>query len=175
VRNQSRVFLAVLLILWGVIIIVGQIFDINVGRIFWPMVIILLGLWLVFRPYLGGSSDDVSFRPLGGIDRSGAWEVADEEIWMFVGDVELDLRDARFPNDEGSIRILAFVPDVDIYISEDVGLSVGVTAFVTDMKAHGEKSDSVFTPVDYQTENYGIAEQKLRVEITCFVADISIR
>jgi predicted membrane protein len=174
-RNQPRVIFAVILITFGVLLIVGQVFNFDIGSIFWPLLIILLGLFLIFRPKIGSFRGDVNIRPLGEIDRRGAWEVADEEIWMFVGEVDLDFTQTELPEGETHIRILAFVPDVNLYIPEDMAFSLGATAFVTDFNFKGDKRDNVFVPVDYTTANYREAARKLRVELTCFVADLDVR
>ena len=84
-------------------------------------------------------------------------------------------REVELPEGETHIRILAFVPDVNLYIPDDMTFSLGATAFVTDFNFKGDKRDHVFVPVDYTTENYRTAACKLRVELTGFVVDLDVR
>lgn len=173
-RGQWRVIIAVFLILWGIGILIGQIFNYDVGKLFWPIVFILLGLLLIFRPRFGGFASGVNFRPLADIDRDGAWQVQGEEIWMFVGDVDLDFSNAVLPEGETIIRILAFVPDVDITVPAGAGLSLSCSAFVTDLRWQGKKRNYIFSPDDFKTDNYAEAERKVRIELLGFVLDVRV-
>lgn len=173
-RNQGRTTVAIILILAGMIFLLANFFDYSGWVIFWPLFLIALGLYFIFLPNLGMGARDVDLQVFG-LDRFGEWQVKDEEIWMFVGDVELDFTDAIIPAGESSLRLLAFVGDLDVRIPAGVGFSMSSAAFVTDAKVNGHKKDSILVPYHYTSDGYERAERKVRLEVTCFVADISVR
>ncbi len=89
--SRGQLIFGSLVLLLGIVLLIGNVFEINVWAFCWPILIIAIGVWLIIRPQLGGSHGEVNLRPLGTIRRHGEWHVRDEEIWMLVGDVDLDL------------------------------------------------------------------------------------
>jgi lia operon protein LiaF len=174
-RNQGQVYLALFIILIGVLFLIGNLFDVDVGTFCWPTALILLGLWLLLRPQLISSDAAVHQKLLGDIRRRGAWQVTDEEIWLGIGDIRLDLAEAEIPVGETKLRVWNFVGSVNLRVPDDVGVSLTSTAFVSDVRMFGRKQEGILTPVQMSSENYETAERKVRLEITCFVADVRIR
>jgi hypothetical protein len=171
-RNQGLVLIGIVIISFGLMILIGNLFDVDVGLWCWPTGLILLGIWLFARPWLVGPDTVLQARVLGPIRRDGSWQVADEEIWLFVGDVRLDTTQAEVPEGETPIRVFAFVGDVRLRVPEGVGVSVSSTAFITDARLFGQKRDGVLAPVRLTSDSYETAKRKLHLEMTCFIASI---
>lgn len=176
-RDRGQVFIGAAIILAGLVFLIGNQFNINVWAFCWPTALILLGVWLLVRTQRGVPDTGVRQRLLilGDMHRDGAWQVADEEIWVGVGDVDLDMLEAEVPLGETRIRILGFVSDVDILVPEGVGVSVSSTAFVSDAKVLGKKREGILVPVDVVSDDYETAERKVRLETTCFVSEVKVR
>jgi hypothetical protein len=171
-RNPGLVLIGIVIISLGLMILVGNLFEVDIGLWCWPAGLILLGIWLVARPWLVGPDTALQARVLGPIRREGSWQVADEEIWLFVGDVRLDITQAEVPSGETAIRLFAFVGDVRLRVPEGVGVSVSSTAFITDARLFDQKRDGVLAPVRLASDSYEVAERKIHLEITCFIANI---
>lgn len=174
-RNQGQLLAGIIIIAIGVAILFGNVFNINLWAICWPTGMILLGLWLLLRPQLAGPNTGVSLLPLGDVQREGPWTVRDEEIWMFVGDIDLDLTQAIVPPGETRFRVFKFVGDVELLAPADIGLSVSSTAFVSSVKAFGDKVENFLVPVHMASDNYETAERRVRLEVLCFVGDVKVR
>ncbi|MDY7076024.1 MAG: cell wall-active antibiotics response protein LiaF [Chloroflexota bacterium] len=174
-QNKQQVFIGTLIILIGVMLLIGSIFDIDVGDLCFPLGLIAVGVWLLFRPQLVAPDTVSQLRLLGDVHRYGAWQVTDEEIWIGVGDVELDMTDADVPVGETRLRVLGFVCDVDLLVPEDVGVSVLSTALVTDARVLGQRRDSFFIPFHLDSDDYETAERKVRLETTFFVGSLKVR
>jgi lia operon protein LiaF len=174
-RNRGQVFVGAALVIIGVILAIGAIFRIDVWTFCWPLALILVGVWFLVRPrFLSqGTLSNVHF--LGGVRRFGNWTVGNEEIWMFVGDVELDLMHADLPDGETILKIYGFVADVDVTLPESVGLSYTSTAFITDSRINERKLESIVMPVSYTSDNYATAQKRIRLETYFFVADVKVR
>ena len=174
-RNQGQLILAVAIIIFGIVLLVGNLLDVDMWVLCWPSALILLGVILLLRPQLISSDAAVAQKLLGDIRRRGAWDVTDEEFWLGVGDVTLDMTEAEIPVGETHLRIWCFVAGIKLTVPEDVGVAVSSTAFVTDARFFGRKREGFVTPVRMVSENYELAERKVRLESTSFVGDSKVR
>ena len=142
---------------------------------FSPLLLIGLGVLFLFRPQMISSDAAVQQKLLGDIRLDGEWQVTDEEIWLLVGDVRIDLTQAQIPAGETKFRIFGFVGDVRMIVPAGVGISVQSNAFVTDSRVLGEKRERFLAPMHFATDDYETAERKIRLETGYFVADIKVK
>lgn len=173
--NRGQLFIGIVLILAGLAFLIGNLFDVDVWALCWPLGLILLGVWLLVRPQLVSPGTTVRQRLLGDIRRDGVWQVTDEEIWIGLGDVELDATRADVPVGETTIRILGFIGDVDVFVPQGVGISVSSTAFVTDARVLGQKREGFLFPVRLTSDSYETAKRKVRLETTFFITDLRVK
>jgi hypothetical protein len=174
-RNRGQVYIGAALVIIGVVLALGALFKINVWAFCWPVGLILVGVWVLVRPRLVSSGTFANFHPLGEIHRYGNWQVTNEEIWTFVGDVDLDLLQADLPIGETTLRIYGFVCDVDVTLPADVGLSYNSTAFLTDARVNEHKLESFVVPSSFTSDNFLMAEKRIRLETLLFIADAKVR
>lgn len=173
-RNQGQFTLGVIVVAVGVILLLANLFNIDLGVICWPMAFILLGLFFILRPRMIDPETAVTQKFLGEVKRTGDWTVTDEEMWYLIADVDLDMTSANIPFGETRIRTLGFVSDIDLRVPKDVGIAITSTAFVNDIKFLGHKQETFLAPAHQETENYQAADRKIRFETTCFVGDITV-
>ncbi len=173
-RNQGQLLFAVILITLGTVFMLGNILDVNIWRLVWPVGIILLGLWLLLRPRFtsAGTSTQVL---LGDFRRRGEWQVAQEDIFLGIGDAVLDMTSAEIPLGETRIRVWGFVAEVKLTVPQDVGVSVSSNGFYSEVKGLGKKREVFLSTLHVDSDNYEDAERKIRLEASYFVADIKVR
>lgn len=174
-RNSGQLIFAVVIILIGLVLLLENLLDVDVWNLAWPVGIILLGVWVLLRPHLVSSDTAVRQKLLGDIRRRGEWQVADEEIWLVVGDVKMDMTSAEIPPGETRIRVMGFVAGVNLRVPADVGVALSSNAFFTDAKVLGRKRESFLSPLEVVSDNYETAERKIRLETNFFVADVKVR
>lgn len=174
-RNQNQFYLGIMIVAAGVILLLANIFRIDIGIFCWPLALILLGVFLLLRPRMVDPETTLTQKFLAEMERSGDWLVADEEMWYFVGDVDLDMSEATIPYGETRLRALGFVSDIELRVPKDVGLAVSSAAFVSDTSLFGQKEESFLSPLRFETENYKLADRKIRLDVTSFVSDIKVR
>lgn len=174
-QNRGQLYIGGLLILFGVVFLFGTVLNINIWDFFWPLLLVLLGVWMLLRPRMVGADTAIQYRLLIDGNRHGAWQVRNEELWQFIGDLNLDMSAANIPNGKTKIRFVGFVNDVDLIIPHDVGVSVSSTAFVTDSNILGKNQDTVMFPFHMTSSNYQTAERKIDIEMTSFVSAIKVR
>ena len=173
-RDQGQLLLGAAIILVGALLLVGSVLDIDVSALFWPILLILLGLGLLLRPRLITADTRAHYKLLGDFRREGAWQVADQEFWLAIGDVKLNMSEAQIPAGETRLRVWTFVSDVKLTVPKDVGVSLSCTAFVSEAKVFGRKRESILAPLRFDSEDYAGAERKIRMELTGFVAEVKV-
>lgn len=174
-RNQSQFYLGIVVILLGIGLLLANIFNIDIGLFCWPLFFILLGIFLIVRPRMVDRHTTITQKFLGEVERRGAWSVVDEEFWDFVAEVDLDMTEAIIPAGETRIRVWGFVSDINLTVPKHVGVTIVSTALVSEVAAWGHKEEAFLTAVRQQSDNYKLAEQKIRLESSCLVGDITVR
>jgi predicted membrane protein len=173
--NRSATFLGGTIIVVGLMLLAGNLLNINVWELIWPLGLIVLGGWLLLRPHRAATGANVDFRFLGEIRRNGAWQVTPEEMTAFVGDIDLDFRQAVVPVGETKLHLSGFIGDVHVTIPAGFGLRVVSSAFVTDVQFMGQKHEGFLSPVEFSTPSYAAAERKVLLETAWFVGDMRIK
>ncbi len=173
-RNQGQIFIGAVLVFLGLMYITSSVFHIDIGAVCWPTALILLGVWLIWRPKLILGGGAVNINPLCNIRRTGVWPVEPEEIWMFVGDVRLDFSQSEIPSGETAFRIFGFVGDINLIVPENVHVSVSASAFLNDAKIFGKKQDTFLTTLQYNSPEVPASERIIRLETFFFVCDLDL-
>jgi lia operon protein LiaF len=173
--KRMQLILGSLILLFGLVLLLENVFDINIWSFCWPVALILLGVFLLLGPRLRPAGSEVNIRFFGGVNRREDWTLANEEIWMFVGDVRMDLSQAMFPEGETTIRVIGFVGDINLIAPADAGLSVAASGFLTSAKIFGRKQDTFLSTQRYESEGYARSARRLHVETLMFVNDLDIK
>lgn len=174
-KKEQRI-LALILIGIGSIYFAANLTNFNMDRIFWPLVFILAGGVLVFRPQFFRLNPEVKLGFVRELDLDGNWTVEEKQYLNFVGEFDLDMREADIPVGETVIRMSGFVNEVKMRLPEDVGVCLDTAAFVTEAQPFtDEKTTYIMNGLHYKTDEYEQAERKVRLEMNCFVADVKLR
>jgi predicted membrane protein len=174
-RSRGQLWIGLVLVLVGLLYIIGIVFDINLRGSFWPIVLILLGVWLLVRPIILPDRAGEHFRFFGDVIRRGAWKVENQDFWAFIGDVKLDLSEAALPEGETVIRSRCFIGDMRVIARQDMAIAVSGTAFITDVRLFGEKRDGFIGPFEIATPGYESATRKVRLETLAFLGGLKVR
>jgi Cell wall-active antibiotics response 4TMS YvqF len=175
-QNRNQMLVGSFFILCGGAWFVASLLHISFWAICFPLGLILLGvLFLVARPPLFGPSSEGGTHFVGDIVRGGEWSVKNEEFYLFVGDVRLDMSRAQFPVGETTIYLNAFVADIDVSVPSDIAVSLSMTSFVADAEFNGQRVERFLSGVQMSTPDYATAERKLRLVTTCFVGDVNVK
>ena len=175
-QNRNQMLVGSFFVLLGVAWFAASLLRISFWAICFPMGLILLGvLFLVARPPLFGPTSEGGTHFVGDIVRGGEWSVKNEEFYMFVGNVRLDMTRAQFPSGETTLYLNAFVADIDVSVPSNVAVSLSSTSFVADAELNGQRVERFLSGVQMSTPDYATAERKLRLVTTCFVGDVNVK
>jgi hypothetical protein len=175
-QNRNQMLVGSFFILCGGAWFIASLLHISFWAICFPLGLILLGvLFLVARPPLFGPTSEGGAHFVGDIIRGGEWTVKNEEFYMFVGNVRLDMTRAQFPSGETTIYLNAFVADIDVSVPSDIAVSLLSTSFVADAELAGQHVERFLSGVQMTTPDYATAERKLHLVTTCFVGDVKVK
>jgi lia operon protein LiaF len=174
-RNRGALFIGSLLVVFGLVLLLGNLLNINIWALCWPIGLILVGAWLLLRPRLALPGTSVNIRFIADDKRYGVWQAGNEEFWSFIGDIRLDLTQADIPSGETTLQMYGFVNDLDILVPQDLGLSISSIAFLTSARINGHRSDRFLMTDTYTSGNYASAERKIRLETYSFVTDLDVK
>jgi len=174
-RSKTQIVVGGAVVTLGLLLLVGNLFQVNIWNYLWPLVLIGIGAWVLARPHMPGGRRFTHFMLLGDLRRRGAWKVRDQDIFCLIGDTHLDLTDAEIPLGETTLRLEGFVGGIRVRVPAGVGLKISSTAFLTDAHVDGRKQDYFLTPYEMESDNYQDATQRVRLEILYFVADLRVR
>jgi lia operon protein LiaF len=155
--NRGQLIIGGVLILFGVMALLNTILGIDAWAIFWPSILIIIGVWF------------------GTIRRDGTWEVSDLETWIGIGDIKLNLSQASFPSGDTEIQVYGFIGDVLLKVPSDVGVSVSTTAFISDVTTPEQKLDRIISPLHLESSNFHAVEKRILLEVTAFIANAKVR
>lgn len=164
-----------LILIVGLLLLLGTVFNLNLGAICWPSVLILLGIWMLARPRMTAPGPGLKVLFLGDIRRSGDWQLANEDFLTFIGDIRLDMTTAKIPEGETRLGIYGFIGDITLTIPEQVGVAVSSMGFVSNARLWTGKRESFLLPIDQVSEGYTEAQSKVRIETYCFISELKVK
>lgn len=173
--NRGMLVLGGILIALGVVFFLGSVFQIDIGAFCFPVFLIVVGVFVAFRPNLSGRGGASNVVLIGDVRRSDAWEVEDAEYWVGVADMDLDMTRAIIPPGETVIHSNGFVNDIELRLPPDVGFAVDASGFVIDTELMGRKVENILSPMQFRSPDYEEATRKVRVVVVGFVVEIKVR
>jgi predicted membrane protein len=173
-RRRGLVILGSLITLYGVLLLLGQIFHFDIGSLCFPTFLILLGLYIILGWRIFPGRPAARLRLFPELRRTGAWQVAAEEILMFVGDIRLDFSQAEIPTGETTWRIYGFVGSVRLMFPPGAAWRVSSSAFLTDAKRGNEKQEQFVSTYEQASPDYDRADRKVHLDFYFFVNDLKI-
>ena len=174
-KNRTTILLGSLLIVLGFFSIINALFHINLWTLFFPILLIALGAFLIFRPKISPDGTDIILRFVGETNKSKEWSVSPVEYQSFVSDIKLDFSAAIIPEGETQIRITSFVSDLKVLLPMDAGMKVIAKGFVHDTKVNGHNENHIGAPFEFETQDFPEQMKKIIIESWSFVSEVEIK
>lgn len=154
-------------------------FDVEVFDHGWPVLIILVGVYLIYRharKRSGVHSEYSDFRFIGDASHSGITGAIDgTSISHFIGDVDINLTGAQLKPGINNLRISVFIGDIEVFVPEGMAVEAHCSALFADLHFLDQKEGGIFLTVNRKTPGYDAAEKKVRINCNAFIGDIKIR
>jgi lia operon protein LiaF len=163
------------LIIIGVVILLNN-FDVEIFRYAWPLLIILVGVFLIYRSQRrSGMSRLSEFRILGDSSHAGRSEEIDgTDISHFIGDTEIDLTGAKLKSGVNKVNIATFIGDIRVMVPEGMAFSADCSAVFADIRLPDRKEGGIFLSARQKSVDYETADSKLYLSCATVIGDIII-
>ena len=173
--NSGETFFALCLILIGALLLAGNlgILAFNWNMV-WPLVLILFGVWLVWRAlqpaHFGGASYGFGdYQP----DLAGR-EIRNENFSYGFGNLDLDLTRATIPNGKNSVRASHGFGDLTVILPRDLAVRVKASAGFGDVTVFDQKHEGIGPHLDFQSDDYAAATRKLDLEASVGFGEVKV-
>ena len=173
-KNNGQLVLGGSIIIFGLLILLGTLFNISLWKFIWPLILIALGIFLIFRQRKIVDQSDFSIHFAGNLKRKGQWVVTSGEHWGFFSNLNLDFTNAEFQEGEHVWKIHGFVNEIRLRVPSKAAVAVSANAFVNEKTIDGDKEDMVLVPLEWHSDNYNNSPNKFRIEAYGFVVDTRI-
>lgn len=174
-KNRTAILIGIILITVGAFSIIDAIFGVNLWSLVFPLILIALGAFILFRPKSLQEKSNFVLRFINEKDKNHPWTLASAEYLSFVTDLDLDFSKAIIPDGETTIQLNSFVNDLEIILPIEAGFKLESKGFVNETKIKGHKETTIFTPFEYETPDYINQPKKIILQSSTFVSDIKIR
>lgn len=175
--HPGQILAALILIVLGLIILLGNlgliIFNWN---LLWPVILILFGVWLVWRAFQTSPFGDGSlswgigdYRP----DLTGK-EIGQARFSHGMGDVDLDLTRAIIPEGSTSMRASHGMGDLTIIVPRELPVRVNASAGLGNVFVLGKRSEGISPNVTFQSEDYEGSSRKLNIDASVGLGDVKV-
>lgn len=175
--RSGEALIAVLLILLGLVFLAA-----NLGvlvpdwSLFWPVLVILFGVWLVWRAW---QPTPVSMVPMSwGIGDYrpdlGGQVVHQADFSHGFGDVDLDLTRAQIPDGENVVHVSHGLGDVTVILPRDIAVRAKGSAGLGNVFVLGERAEGFGPSVRFESDDYSSAARKLELEASVGLGNVKI-
>lgn len=136
-NNPRNPFFGIAFVTFGLLLIVANIFDVNIWR-FWPIILIGLGLSIIFDSGVknqGGSKlvedDDLNVSVLfwGAEKRVESESFKGGKVSALFGGVDIDLRSAKVAKDGAELDLSAVFGGISVVVPENTKVVVKGSGF----------------------------------------------
>ena len=176
--NKSRNIFGLILIVAGILLLLNNL-DVAVFSFGWPVLIILAGVYLIYRSFRKSSGQDSSFsefRILGDSSYENfSGEIDGTCIDHFFGDTSLNLSAASLKPGINRLKVSHFIGDIDIIVPDHMAVSAHASLAIGDVLILNRKHGGFFATAQEKTDNYETAERKLVINCSAFIGDVKIR
>lgn len=200
-RLNGRASWGVILIVIGVVFIMDSAGMLNVGELvtmFWPVILVLWGAWLIMRKKpdareevpgsgpladigIGRRSEEtsdghVNFSNLFGDIRSRiiSRSFTGGKLSTVFGDVEADLSAATFAAGEQGLKLDTVFGRTRVLLPHDIAYSVTGDAVMGKVSVAGVNKGGFFPALDFATAGYREAPRRIRIDASTVFGEVVV-
>ncbi|WP_100406555.1 cell wall-active antibiotics response protein LiaF [Bacillus solitudinis] len=103
------------------------------------------------------------------------FELRDMTIWNGFGDVRLDLSKAIIPEGESVVIIQGLIGQIDVYVPDDLAITVQASAIIGDVSLFHEKHGGVNQQLYVSTQSYKQAPRRVKFILSTVIGEVKVR
>ncbi|QSO48981.1 LiaF transmembrane domain-containing protein [Alicyclobacillus mengziensis] len=176
VWSFSRVLMGLVLLAIGVLMMANHagwihIPTTKVWALFWPVVLIFIGLQLLFS----ARRDGRSWAILSGISRQHpGWKLRSNDYWTIMGGVNLDLRKAEILEDNTTLQVTTVLGGAEIVVPETIRVICDGTCVLGGIHLFGHDYGGVYTSHDEEHGPVGAGIPVVHIHCTSILGGVKV-
>lgn len=176
VWSISRVFMGLAMMAIGVLMTANHAGWIHVPTnevwaLFWPVVLILVGLQMLFS----ARRDGRSWAILSGISRQHpGWRLRSNDYWAIMGGVVLDLRKAEILDSKVTLQITTVMGGAEIIVPDNILVICEGSSILGGMHLFGRDYGGLYTSHEEQNGPIGEGVPVVRIHCTSILGGMKI-
>lgn len=191
--SQGRVIGGLVIIITGVLLLLNNLGTLDIGKFisdYWPILLILLGIRLVFRssarhdiqslvlkdPVITTDADRTYYsNTFGDLDVSlKSLDYQSGRISTVFGDLELDLSELRITSGEKDMQMSGVFGDLKVTMPKHVPFYLKASIAAGDIKLLGDRYSGLSIKKAYKSPGYDSATDRLNIDISHVFGDIKV-
>lgn len=195
--TSGRIWFGLLLIVFGVLFLLdttGVIGFRYVMRSFWPIILVVWGVWLLFRggrrtpprpPVSQAFEDRNETHTTGSIHSSNVFgdltltvdavDFSGGTVSNVFGDIRMDLSKAVIAEGESVLRVDGVFGTTNMTVPADIEYAVYANTVFGGVARNSDRHEGFSPRLEYQTPGYAHAPRKLRIIASQVFGDILVR
>lgn len=179
--NPWQLFWSLLLILLGTLLLLGNLGMIpftvdDIFRFGCPAVLILVGIMILLGAAGWPGWTWVPGGSIGDYDVSySGQEIRDLRLSHGLGDMDVDLRDALFPEGTTRVRISTGLGDVKVRLPKDLPVRLVASTGLGDVQVFDRKEDGFGPRIVWVSPDYEGASRRLELDANSGLGDVTVR
>ncbi len=190
---NGRTWIGIILILLGSLFLLEHTGVWDFGEVFreyWPVLLILWGIWMLVRR--GGERK--SWPAMGPIKQTATPDLLDESntfgdivlrttsrhfqggsVKGVFGDIRLDASEAELAEGEHTLAVNGVFGDVRITLPKGVPTSIRSTTVFGHVEVFDTRQEGISPAVNLESPDYASSTRKLRVHVSQTFGDVEVR
>lgn len=176
-----EIIIALIIIAIGIVALINNLgyTDIRPGdvwRTYWPLILIVVGLLIIWGSAKARTLSGKWEHMIGDIKvGQEEWALHDMNVKLGIGDVKLDLTQARIPEGETKLDIEGGIGDIDIIVPADLAISAWGKVSLGSVAILGQKADGFSRELRFTSDGYSSATRKVRIAMSLALGDAKIK
>jgi hypothetical protein len=174
----STILNGAILIVIGALILGSNLgiyrFDFSiVWKIFWPVVLILIG-WSLLRGTT--STGGTHWAIMSGIElRNKGWRLESGNMLAFMGGIDIDMTVAEIPEEETVLNLTAVMGGIEVRVPNDVSVECEGTAILGGVTFFGETAGGVISSRRFGGKEVDTSKKKVIIYCRTIMGGIEIK
>lgn len=145
----------------------------NFWQVFWPIIIILIGLSLLSKNQPNSTGQ---LAIMGAVEKNDAdWELTSGKYVALMGGVELDISKAAFGEKEINLDLSAIMGGITVIVPEDVAITCQGTAVLGGIDLMGRGTGGIVGSATMQSGNLQSADKIIHFNCLCILGGIEFK
>ncbi|OUM84427.1 MAG: hypothetical protein BAA01_01000 [Bacillus thermozeamaize] len=144
-------------------------------KVFWPLVIILIGIRILFGASQRGNSRWAIMGSIQKTFENGPWKLESGGYTAIMGGIELDLRQAIIPEGETVIDVTTLMGGAEIRVPRDLPVICEGSVIMGGMELLGRSNGGIFANLEASQGELHEAPRRVRFRCQSIMGGIEIK